>query len=226
VVPQPGLRPVAYAALAEHLEANGLTTVVLRLPTSPDDLSRTVLPAALQAAGDRPVVLVGHGYGGRAALLSPLPSDAICAIALLGVPLVVRSTSWPRPLPDPVDHPGGISLRAARRSQTAPTIWPLTREESGLEDAWLGRISTGWLDELAGATSHPVSVPDGLPTWVAVAPLDELAPPETIRNLPTSTVFSRWGMLRGWGYDASTGDLLTHPRPASHLARWARSACD
>lgn len=225
VIPQPGLRALAYTSLVEHLEAGGLDVLQVRLPLSPEALHNDLLPDLTAALSGRPIIVVGHGYGGRsAAQWAPL-SESVCGLALLGSPLVVRPTAWPSPLPDPSAHPDGLSLRRARRSETAPTVWPLVRTASEIPTPWLGRLSAEWLAEMTLAAEHPVAPPESLPTWIAVAPLDELAPPETTGTLSPSVRMTRWGMLRGWRTDATTADLLTDPRPAAHLARWARQTC-
>lgn len=220
IVPQPGLRPMAYTELARTLEANGWSTVLMRLPTDPSTLTTRTLPAVSRATADRPVLLVGHGYGGRAALGWSDLTSATCAVALLGVPLVVRTTAWPTPLPQPGAHPDGLQL-----AHDPHTFWPLVQPGAHIPTSWLGHLSADWLAHIAEAPAHPVTVPAHHPGWVAVAPLDELAPPETTGVLPSTTTFTRWGMLRGWRTDATTADLLTDTRPAAHLARWAHRSC-
>jgi hypothetical protein len=224
VVPQPGLRPQAYSALLDGLEAHGITAVLLDLPTSPGAPLDAALRPLLDARGPHPVALVGHGFGGRAMLETDSVSGA-CGVGLLGVPLVVRPAPWLDTLPRVADHPAGIDLRDAREMSAPTTLWPVSRPESGYRSSWLGRISADWLHFIVESPDEPARTDMSRALWVGVSPLDELAPPESLGRLPDSTEVSRWGMLRGWKEDATAADLLTDPRPVAHLARWIRHTC-
>ena len=91
--------------------------------------------------------------------------------------------------------------------------------------AWLGRLPAARVTHLQRSIGEdPPPIPEG-PIWLAVAPLDELAPPESLGALPAHPTVTRWGMLRGWAHDATYADLLTDPRPAAHLTGWARRHC-
>lgn len=224
VVPQPGLSPVAYRDLLTNLEARGIESVLLERSLTPEVMRSHALPAALARHPDQPVALVGHGFGGRAVLEWSKASDT-CGIALLGTPLVARPSPWHTTVPEADDHLGGISLRDAR-THGSDGLWPITRPESGYPGSWLGRLSSDWLRYIAGALTIDAQIPQSPPIWLGMAPLDELAPPETIgHTLPPTATVERFGMLRGWRHDARASDLLTDPRVASSLARWLLQTC-
>ena len=225
VIPQPGLRPVAYRQFVMELESRGVETILIELPFGPDDLVERVLPAARTRHAGRPVVLVGHGYGGRA-VLDGADLSATCGVVLLGTPLVVRPSPWHQTLPDPAAHPDGLDLNEARTAQHGPGLWPLTRLRSPYPASWLGRLTSDWLSYLVDSLDTPVLLPPEADVWIGVAPLDELAPPESLGPaLPTNTVVHRWGMLHGWKADATAPDLLTNPRVTANLARWIHKTC-
>lgn len=225
IVPQPGLRPLAYTALVAHLEAQGFDAGLVVLPTAPADLVDHTLPAVFASLAPRSVVVIGHGYGGRALLASAELSASSCAVALLGVPLVVRPTPWQAALAQQPVPPDGLDLRAARRTADPRAPWPLVRTTDGFPTAWLGRVGAEWLALMHTAPGAPLAPPTTTPTWVGTAPLDALAPPETLGPLGPDVRVTRWGMLRGWRTDATSATLLHDPRPAADLARWAHRSC-
>ncbi|HCH64243.1 MAG TPA: hypothetical protein DFR83_15675 [Deltaproteobacteria bacterium] len=224
VVPQPGLEPIAYSALLNTLRAHGVQPVLVPLPLTPQQLITETLAAEQARPTGQPLAIIGHGYGGRALLDWPDLSTT-CGVALLGTPLVHRPSPWQAELPSAADHISGISLRQARIEDT-PGIWPLTRTASGYPTSWLGRVSADWLGYLATSLRTTTSLPEAPEFWVGIAPLDELAPPETIPpTLPDNVTVKRWGMLRGWRYDAHAVDLLTEPRITADLTKWILQTC-
>lgn len=224
VVPQPGLSPIAYRDLLTNLAARGIDSVLLEVPLTPEQMLSESLPEAMASHPDRPVALVGHGFGGRAVLEWPTVSDT-CGIALLGTPLVARPSPWHTTVPAADEQLGGISLHDAR-TDGSHGLWPITRPESGYPASWLGRLSSDWLRYVAESLTIDARVPQSAAIWIGVAPLDELAPPETIgHTLPPNSTIERFGMLRGWRHDARASDLLTDPRIARSLARWLHQTC-
>lgn len=217
VVPQPGLRPVAYVALAENLENNGYDAVLMRRSPTPAAQTEAVAQLVESArSSDRPVLLVAHGQGARA-LLEAGPPEGVCATALLGVPRHPRPAPWHTDFLAAEVPVSGVDLRRSHAAVPAP-LADLPRD-------WLGRLPGAWVAHLQDSLeAAPPPMPPG-PTWVGVAPLDELAPPESLGELPDHLKLTRWGMLRGWSSDATYTQLLTDPRPAAHLARWSRRHC-
>ena len=217
MVPQPGLRRLAYVDLAESLESGGYDAVLLRETPSPDAQAELIQRVISAAQPDRPVLLVAHGQAARA-VLEQGPPAGVCATALLGVPRHLRPAPWHASFRSAEVPVSGVDLREAHPA--APT--PL---RAGAPRSWLGRLPAAWVDHLQRALDGPPPpIPEG-PLWLGVAPLDELAPPESLGQLPEHPTVTRWGMLRGWTQDATYADLLTDPRPAAHLATWGRRHC-
>ena len=207
------------------LTSHGVESVLVDLPFSPEDLIEQVLPRARTQYGDRPWVLVGHGYGGRA-VLDWADLASACGVALLGTPLVVRPSPWHPSLLRSEVRLDGLDLHEARTTQNAPGLWPLTRPSSPYPSSWLGHLTSDWLRYLIDSLDTPVQLPDAPDVWIGIAPLDELAPPESLGSaLPQTTVVERWGMLRGWKTDATAPDLLTSPRVTTNLAQWIHKTC-
>jgi len=222
IVSQPGLRPLAYSTLSEHLEHGGYDAVLADSGIAPSQ-QLVALQQVLDAAktSERKVLLVAHGYGGQALLQAGVSAD-VCATALVGVPRHPREAPWHAPYLDATVPMSGVDL-----SEPGPAVpAPFSSPRMGIPSAWLGRLPAAWGAHMkASLTAPPPALPDG-PVWIAVAPLDELAPPETLGTVPNTVSVTRWGMLRGWTHDATFTDLLTDPRPVAHLTRWARSHCN
>ncbi len=201
IVPFPGLLPVAYDALASRLEAGGYNAVLLPLP---DDIATlSVHWQNVQAATSTPALWVVHGPAGR----WPVPRTA-CAVAMLGTPFRPRPALW----------------QALPPSADLSNVYPLATERSGYPMSWMVPVLPPW--DAALMATEAVSPPTNVPLWLAYAPLDEFAPPESRPPAAENLTVMRFGMLAGWRQDARAVDLLLDPRPADALLRWARPWCD
>lgn len=218
VLPQPGLRSLAYVELANSLEMGGYDAVVLRASDSPEAQATSVARVVARAQeADRPLLLVAHGQSARALLEAGTPAE-VCAVALLGMPRQFRPAPWHTPFLEAELPPSGVDLRAPHPAAPGPLV-------DAVPASWRGRMSAAWVRHLRQSIQGvPPALPAG-PTWIGLAPLDELAPPENLGSVSSTPVVTRWGMLRGWSHDATLSELLTDPRPAAHLVRWSHSHC-
>jgi len=226
VVFTPGLTASAYEPLLDALESAGLDTWTLRFPPAAQDADRItgqwIPEAAVEAAGGRPIAVIGYGLGGTLAALS-IDAGALTpdALVLLGSPLRCEPLGlydWLAQQSLPSSDLDLIGAQEARWQEM-----PVLELLIGTPLPQLEALSPGWLATLQSWAGGALSVDlrdDSVAVWAGASGLDNLAPPEWVRPAVPATSFFRFGYLRFESEDPDHIGLLSNPRALRMLSRW------
>lgn len=233
VVITPGVDLSSYQGLFYELESNNLDAWAVTLPLNeplPENadqhIAEVLLPNVVTQLRikkqDKPIILVGHGFGGTLALMSA-PYTKPEYIATMGALLEENNYKlfeWFSSLEVPtiVDPNLPLNWNNQEAVTLALGIKPNLERLSGI----MVKTYQKWLKYGPSIEWEKIT----MPTLLCVGALDRISPPESVhknvKNFPKGE-FVRFGLLRRDPSDPGHGEMLLEKRYQQHLARWIKN---